>query len=145
MDLQEALNQLLSEEDYDEDISQRLVTQHLSGEGNIASDLVSRGLWEEFTLMCEVLRVRPVHMPLDTREQHIVRAVVTAAAHRSRRLSSLATLEDAIEESAKRKGPMMMSSGDWSDMPSAVDITSDDERHLTEEEQGRSRDHEEGQ
>lgn len=63
LDVQEMLDRMLSDDEYATDISHRLVAQHISGEGNIASDLVSRGLWVEFNLLCEVVRVRPIHTP----------------------------------------------------------------------------------
>lgn len=136
LDVQEALSHMLGEEDYNEDISHRLVVQHLSGEGNIASDLVSRGLWSEFLQMCELLRVRPVHMPLDAREQRILRKVATAAAHRNHMEQALPALEDAIDEGTMPQRQNAKVAREWSDAPSELEMTTDDERWLTEEERG---------
>lgn len=43
------------------DIQRRTTAQHISGDGNIMADAVSRGLWEELTQLCDALRVRPLY------------------------------------------------------------------------------------
>ena len=42
--------------------SARVDLGHLRGDSNIASDLVSRGLWKQFYRLCHDLRIRPVQL-----------------------------------------------------------------------------------
>ena len=42
----------------------RLTCQHLSGHGNVHSDLVSRGLWEAFFALCAQMGIRPQRIEL---------------------------------------------------------------------------------
>ena len=47
--------------------------------GNVPADLVSRALWAEFRQLCELLRVRPVHVTLEERELELISSTVVAA------------------------------------------------------------------
>ena len=80
-DIQFMLSRLLKAEGY-EDIAPRLVLRHLSGDGNVPSDLCSRALWKELAVLCEALRVKPVHVSLDDRERRLVIETIADAAAR---------------------------------------------------------------
>ena len=81
VDVQHILQELLAMESY-QAIASRLVIRHLSGDGNVPSDYVSRGLWPEFAELCAVLRVKPIHVRLATEELALVQAVVEHGARR---------------------------------------------------------------
>ena len=82
LDVQHMVGQLLRLDDYDRDIAGRLVLRHLSGDGNVPSDLTSRGLWQEFAELCTLLRVKPVLVRLDEREVALALSTIRAAAER---------------------------------------------------------------
>ena len=82
VDVQNIVQLLLSQADYNDDIARRLVLEHLSGDGNIPADYVSRGLWDQLSAVCRVLRVQLTHVPLDEREQRLITTVIERAAAR---------------------------------------------------------------
>ena len=74
------ITKLLDIDKYANDLAGRLILRHLSGDGNLASDLVSRGLWTEFQVLCAALQVRPYLVVLDAAEtEFVVRTIVEAA------------------------------------------------------------------
>jgi hypothetical protein len=96
--VQSIIHHLKSNVAYD-DISKRLVLQHISGDGNVPSDAVSRGLWSKLRLVADVLRVRLTAVELNAAERALVEAVVrdaAAAAGRERDITATA-LNDMFE------------------------------------------------
>ena len=81
-DLQAILQKLLADKEYSESIAGRLTLRHLSGDGNVPADLISRGLWEELARLGELLRVRLMRVSLTVREVDFVMALTRAAAER---------------------------------------------------------------
>ena len=63
-DIQHMIKELIVLEDYDTEIAARLLIRHLSGDGNVPSDLTSRALWDELWRLCVLMRVRPVLVAL---------------------------------------------------------------------------------
>ena len=84
IDIQLLLDEALSNPRYAEDVGPRAVIRHISGEGNLPSDLTSRALWTELEWFCNVLRVRPVLVPLEQDERNVVLKAVSriAAQHK---------------------------------------------------------------
>ncbi|KAL3908233.1 MAG: hypothetical protein SGPRY_009881 [Prymnesium sp.] len=58
----------------------QLVAQHVSGEGDVLADLVSRALWEKFSLICDALRVKPIPIHQTDDELSFAQQVVDRAA-----------------------------------------------------------------
>ena len=81
-DIQAILQRLLAQPSYHDDVAGRVVIRHLSGEGNVPSDLVSRGLWVELLQLAEVMHVKPIVVPLAPEEQDFITSVLTAVATR---------------------------------------------------------------
>lgn len=77
--IQAVIDALLSSAAYQSDTAHRRGLQHISCDGNIMSDLVSRGLWEQFGLSCLALRIRPISLKLRPKEAAIIRAVIKDA------------------------------------------------------------------
>lgn len=74
--IQVILHELKGIPSYHLDIAQRIVVQHVSGDGNVFSDLVSRGLWRDFEELCTALRIKANPIELDKPEQEFVKAVL---------------------------------------------------------------------
>ncbi|KAL3904008.1 MAG: hypothetical protein SGPRY_011447 [Prymnesium sp.] len=77
--VQAVIDALISNPAYDGNIAHRLALQHLSGDGNIMSDLVSRGLWAQFEKLCAALRIRPINLKLTVEEAAVIQHVVDDA------------------------------------------------------------------
>lgn len=81
-DIQHMVKELIVLPDYDTGIAIRLLLQHLSGDGNVPSDLTSRALWEELAQLCLLMKVKPVLVLLQERELQLIKNVLRAAATR---------------------------------------------------------------
>ena len=81
-DIQSIIHLLLRHPRYSKTIAPRLVLRHLSGDGNVPSDLCSRGLWTAFEQMCMLLKVKPVLVVPDSDEEQLIRMALMAAAER---------------------------------------------------------------
>ncbi|KAL3903573.1 MAG: hypothetical protein SGPRY_011621, partial [Prymnesium sp.] len=78
-DMQLLLHELLREQRFNV-ASEKLTLQHVSGEGNVLADLVSRALWGDFELICDALKTRQIHIPLAIHEQAFIQRVTLAYA-----------------------------------------------------------------
>lgn len=65
--IQAILNGLRQSSTYQK-VAHRLVEEHVSGDGNTFSDLVSRGLWPEFEELCAALGFKAIPLPLTAEE-----------------------------------------------------------------------------
>ena len=72
LDVQYIISWMLNCVFYTQQVARQLVLRHLCGDGNVPADLTSRGLWEEFSRLCEVLRVRPIAVALEDMERQLV-------------------------------------------------------------------------
>ena len=70
--------------------------RHLSGDGNVASDLVSRALWRQLEVLCQNLNVRPTAVTLETRERDFIVDILKEAATRHRLTLDASALELAF-------------------------------------------------
>lgn len=70
---------------------------HLSGDGNVPSDYVSRGLWRLFSTVCSVLRVKPVCGTLNEKERTFVTEVIKQAAARKGVILEQSQLDAAFD------------------------------------------------
>ncbi|KAL3910367.1 MAG: hypothetical protein SGPRY_009082 [Prymnesium sp.] len=78
-DVRVMLHLLLQLPEYQQ-AAERLVVEHLSGEGKVGADLLIRGLWERFHAFVEVMRVKPIRLPLTALERDFVTQVLEEAA-----------------------------------------------------------------
>lgn len=81
-DIQQMIQEMIVLPDYDTDIAARLLLRHLSGDGNVPSDLTSRALWQELARLCELMHVKPMLVKLEDREIELIEHVLQAAANR---------------------------------------------------------------
>ena len=63
-DIQHMTQELIVRADHDTEITARLPIGHLSGDGDVPSDLTSRALWAELSRHCELVRVKPMLVTL---------------------------------------------------------------------------------
>ena len=82
VDIQDIIQRLLRLPNYREDVAKRLILRHLSGTSNAPSDYSSRGLWDELAQLCDIMRIKPVLVRLNSTEIAFLEAVVEAAASR---------------------------------------------------------------
>ena len=87
LDVQSMIQRLLEAPEYAERTAHRLLLRHLSGDGNVPSDLTSRGLWEEFGALCNALKVQATPVAPDKRELSFMLETVREAMDRKRRHS----------------------------------------------------------
>lgn len=74
--IQTIIEALLSHPQYDASVARRLVIQHIGGDGNVFSDLVSRGLWAQLDFLCSSLNIRPIEVCLSREELELVHGIV---------------------------------------------------------------------
>ena len=102
-DVQGMLRRLLDLPWYTEDITRHLVLRHLEGDGNVPSDLTSRGLWDELASLCRALRVRPMLTVFNELERSFVIGTMQDAARRSDRQLDLDEMQNIFLDSQPRQ------------------------------------------
>ena len=122
-DVQGMLRRLLDLPWYTEDIARRLVLRHLKGDGNVPSDLTSRGLWDELASLCRALRVRPMLTVLNELERSFVIGTMQDAARRSDRQLDPEEMQNIFLDSQPRQ--MNDSAAAPLDQPSLFTVHSD--------------------
>ena len=122
-DVQGMLRRLLDLPWYTEDIARRLVLRHLKGDGNVPSDLTSRGLWDELASLCRALRVRPMLTVLNELEKNFVIGTMQDAARRSDRQLDPEEMQNIFLDSQPRQ--MNDSAAAPLDQPSLFTVHSD--------------------
>lgn len=60
------------------DAAGQMTQEHISGDGNLFADLVSRGLWDEFWSLCAALKIRAIPLPLQDDEIQLLTKIVDA-------------------------------------------------------------------
>ena len=81
-DVRTVVQALVAAPGYADDVAERVVYEHLSGDMNVPSDYVSRALWTQLRAVTGVLRVRAVPLALGCREQDLIRNFLDAVARR---------------------------------------------------------------
>lgn len=104
--------------------TERLVVDHLSGEGNVGADLVSRGLWERFHDFVEAMRVKPTRLPLTALERDFVTRVLEEAASRKGTLLDARVLTSALDDGGRQDSSHIL-------LTDASALDSSHERSLT--------------
>lgn len=82
--------------------AERLVVEHLSGEGKVGADLLIRGLWERFHAFVEVMRVKPIRLPLTALERDFVTQVLEEAASHKGTLLDARVLSSTLDDGRRR-------------------------------------------